>query len=299
MKVSIIIITRNRVNLLSKCLEPLFKQIESMETIEVIVVDNNSSDGTIDFLKKVTVNTSKFKYFIEDKVGASFARNLGILNSEGDWLCFLDDDGIPAEDFVEKMLNTISNFNFDGFGGMWYPYADKEIPSWIPNEVTTMRLLSNTISILGKGTTVAAGICAFKKEIVVKAGFFPTEIGPRDGKMGYGEEDYLQQIIWENGGLIGFNPYWTMKHIVADYKFSLKWNLNRYYLKGRDSNAYLPPIRSVNKIKIGFRILLVPIFLLIRNLPKLVINKNYFWQHWILDSFKYSLRMFGRLNSKI
>jgi glycosyltransferase involved in cell wall biosynthesis len=299
MKVSIIIITRNRVNLLSKCLEPLFKQIESMETIEVIVVDNNSSDETIDFLKKITVNSSKFKYFIEDKVGASHARNLGILNSEGEWLCFLDDDGIPSEDFVEKMLHTISNFNFDGFGGMWYPYADKEIPSWIPNEVTTMRLLSNNTSVLGKGTTVAAGICAFKKEIVVKAGCFSTEIGPRDGKMGYGEEDYLQQIIWKNGGLIGFNPYWTMKHIVADYKFSLKWNLNRYYLKGRDSNAYLPPIGSVNKIKIGFRILLVPTFLLIRNLPKLVMSKNYFWQHWILDSFKYSLRMFGRLNSKI
>ncbi|MES2411368.1 MAG: glycosyltransferase, partial [Bacteroidota bacterium] len=218
--------------------------------------------------------------------------------AKGDWLCFLDDDGIPDADFIDKLVFTIENYDFDGFGGMWYPYADRVVPDWIPNEVTTMRLLTKDICQLRKGETVAAGICAFKKEIVLKAGSFPTQIGPRDGKMGYGEENYLQLEIWRLGGVIGFNPNWTMKHYVSDIKFSLSWNLKRFYLKGRDSNAYLEPLSFGQKIIMAFRVLVVPPYQLILNSPKLLMKKNYLWQNWTIDSFKYSFRIYGRLFSK-
>ncbi len=133
---------------------------------------------------------------------------------------------------------------------------------------------------------------------VVSAGAFPVDIGMRGDIVGYGEENFLQINIRKNGGVIGFNPNWFMYHLVAPYKYSLKWNLVRFYSKGRDSNAYLAPISPVNKLKIGLRIIIVPFYLLIRNLPKLLLNKNYFWQNWVLESFKYSLRMFGRVTSK-
>ncbi len=296
-KISIIIVTRNRVKLLSNCLYPLIEQIENRENIEVIIVDNNSSDTTIEFLKDFTNKNKKFIYLEEANIGASYSRNKGISFAKGDWLCFLDDDGIPEIDFTEKLIYTIENYNFDGFGGMWYPYSEKIIPKWIPNEVTTMRLLTKSTESITYGETVAAGICAFKKEIIIKAGCFPTSIGPRDGKMGYGEENYLQFKIWKLGGVIGFNPDWKMKHYVSDYKFSLWWNLERFYLKGRDSNAYLEQLSFSKKIVLGARVVLVPIYQLVLNFPKLIIDKNYFWQNWVLDSFKYSFRIYGRLKS--
>jgi len=288
--ISIIVITRNRSQLLSKCLLPLVEQLKGREAIEVLIVDNNSTDATIDFLIDFTNKNSQFHYFIENQVGASFARNKGIVIAKGSWLCFLDDDGIPDSDFIDKLVFTIENYHFDGFGGMWYPYADKEVPSWIPNEVTTMRLLTKVTKEISYGETVAAGICAFKKEIVLKAGCFSTDIGPRDGKMGYGEENFLQQKIWQLGGIIGFNPQWSMRHYVSEIKFSLIWNLKRYYLKGRDSNAYLEPLSFSKKIVLSIRVILVPFYQLFK--------KNYLWQNWILDSFKYSFRIYGRLKSK-
>ena len=295
--ISIIIITRNRTQLLAKCLFPLIEQIQNRENVEVLIVDNNSSDNTIDFLMDFTNKNPQFHYFIENQVGASFARNKGIALAKGSWLCFLDDDGIPDSDFMEKLIFTIENYDFDGFGGMWYPYAEKEVPSWIPNEVTTMRMLTSQITKIPYGETVAAGICAFKKEIVLKAGCFSTEVGPREGKMGYGEEDFLQQQIWQTGGIIGFNPEWSMRHYVSDIKFSIIWNLKRYYLKGRDSNVYLAPFSFSKKVILAFRVIFVPPYQLILNTPKMLFNKNYLWQNWILDSFKYSFRIFGRISN--
>ena len=295
--ISIVVITRNRVQLLSKCLLPLVDQIRHREDIEVLVVDNNSNDTTVNFLHEFTTKNPQFHYFIEPEVGASFARNKGIAMSKGSWLCFLDDDGIPDPDFIDKLGFTITNYDFDGFGGMWYPYAEEEVPSWIPNEVTTMRFLTRTTKQLPYGETVAAGICAFKKEILLQVGCFSTEVGPRDGKMGYGEEDFLQKKIWQAGGIIGFNPEWSMRHYVSDIKFSLIWNLKRYYLKGRDSNVYLAPFSFSKKIILAFRVVFVPLYQLILNLPKMVFNKNYLWQNWILDSFKYSFRIFGRISN--
>jgi len=296
--ISIIVITRNRSQLLSKCLLPLVEQLKDREAIEVLIIDNNSTDSTSDFLIDFTTKNSQFHCFIEYQVGASFARNKGIAIAKGSWLCFLDDDGIPDSDFIDKLVFTIQNYHFDGFGGMWYPYADKIVPSWIPKEVTTMRLLTKIISEIPYGGTVAAGICAFKKEIIIKAGCFSTDVGPRDGKMGYGEEDFLQQNIWLQGGIIGFNPEWSMRHYVSDIKLSLMWNLKRYYLKGRDSSAYLAPFSFFKRIILTFRVVFVPSHQLVINFPKLIINKDYLWQNWVLDSFKYSLRMFGRLSSK-
>jgi hypothetical protein len=210
----------------------------------------------------------------------------------------LDDDGIPDGDFVDKLLFTISNYEFDGFGGMWYPYADGKVPKWIPKEVTTMRLLTKEIKVLPKGTTVAAGICAFKRTVVLNAGCFPTQIGPKNGKMGYGEEDFLQNKIWKAGGIIGFNPFWSMKHYVADYKFNLSWNLKRYYLKGRDSASYLLDVSPFKKIIVLIKILIIPAYLLIKNIPRVFFDKNYFWQQLVLDCFKFSYSEFGRLISK-
>lgn len=296
-KISIIVITRNRKLFLSKCLSPLVEQIRDNSFIEVIIVDNGSSDDTEDYLKDFTEKNIQFHYFVENQIGASYARNKGIAESRGSWLCFLDDDGIPEVDFVTKLNFTIENYQFDGFGGMWYPYSENEIPSWIPKEVTTMRMLTIGINEIPYGETVAAGICAFKKDIVIKSGCFSTQVGPRDGKMGYGEEDFLQQKIWQLGGKIGFNPDWKMLHYVSEPKFSLIWNLKRYYLKGRDSNAYLGSITFIKKIVFAFKVVFVPIYQLLRNFPKLVIRKDYLWQNWILDSFKYAFRIFGRISN--
>jgi glycosyltransferase involved in cell wall biosynthesis len=296
---SIIICTRNRYDLLQEALRSLISQIKNREDVELIIVDNDSIDQTSSIVSNYPeFDLSNVFLVTEKKIGLSFARNKGAEKANFDWVCYMDDDAKAYDDFVEVMFSTRDENSFDVFGGMFYPWYYLPQPKWLPKEVGVMHQYSKEIIILNNGQFVAGGICAFNKKILFDAGGFPTHIGMRGDVVGYGEENFLQIKIRELGGTIGFNPKWCMYHLVAPYKYSLYWNLNRFYSKGRDSNSYLPAIASVDKIKIGLRVLFLPPFKLIQNFPNLVINKNYLWQNWILDSFKYSLRMFGRLKSK-
>lgn len=88
-KVSVIIPTYNRENLVLESIRSVFAQ--TFADFEIIVVDDGSTDNTREILQPYL---SKIKYIYHRNTGQSFARNLGILASEGEYLAFLDSDDI-------------------------------------------------------------------------------------------------------------------------------------------------------------------------------------------------------------
>src|SRR6056300_1624629 len=89
--VSIIIPTFNRLDKLVNAIESVRKQ--SYKNYEIIVVDNSSTDGTIEYLNRL--NDNKISIFkIKNHGNIARSRNLGILNSKGDMLAFLDSDDL-------------------------------------------------------------------------------------------------------------------------------------------------------------------------------------------------------------
>ncbi|WP_254174589.1 hormogonium polysaccharide biosynthesis glycosyltransferase HpsE [Planktothrix pseudagardhii] len=72
---------------------------------EIIIIDNNSTDNTADLIKiyqKGWLRTVPLRYYLETQKGAAFARKKAIHQSKSTWIGFLDDDTIPALDWVEK-----------------------------------------------------------------------------------------------------------------------------------------------------------------------------------------------------
>ena len=105
--VSVIIPTYNRVKFLPACINSVLKQ--SIPVDEIILVDNNSSDGTVNYIR------DKFKMvrvLIERNKGVSFARNLGILNSKNNWVAFLDSDDEWMPDKIQKQIELIKRLNY-------------------------------------------------------------------------------------------------------------------------------------------------------------------------------------------
>lgn len=97
-KLSTIIVTYNSEKTIEECLQSVGSQIET------IVVDNNSTDSTSDIVKKFTsVKLIQNK----ENLGFGKANNIGVKNSTGDYLFFLNPDCIVEKNTIEKLCDYL------------------------------------------------------------------------------------------------------------------------------------------------------------------------------------------------
>ncbi len=102
--VSVIIPTYNRVNSLTDSLTSITNQ--TYKNIELIVVDDNSSDNTKEIIFSLEIPNLKFLTH-EKNLGAPAARNTGIKNCTGDFIAFMDDDDMWHPEKIERQLNYL------------------------------------------------------------------------------------------------------------------------------------------------------------------------------------------------
>ncbi len=110
-KVSIIVPVYNAENYLKQCLDSIVNQ--TYKNIEIICINDASTDNSLSILKEYEENDKRIKILSGEHIGAGKARNLGIENSNGDYLLFLDCDDFFELNMVEEMLNKIINENSD------------------------------------------------------------------------------------------------------------------------------------------------------------------------------------------
>ena len=113
-KVSAIITTHNRLEYLKKAIESVKKQ--TYDNLEIIVVDDASNDGTENYC----INDKSIKYIRiskEESKGGNYARNIGIDNSNGEYIAFLDDDD---EWYPEKITKQVDFLNQNADYGVVY-----------------------------------------------------------------------------------------------------------------------------------------------------------------------------------
>lgn len=101
--VTVYIPTFNRIRLLKRALESVRNQ--SYKNIEVIVVDDNSSDGTQEFLAEIAKIDPRVKFILKEvNSGACTSRNLAIDEAEGEFITGLDDDDYFLEGRIEHFV---------------------------------------------------------------------------------------------------------------------------------------------------------------------------------------------------
>ncbi len=105
--VSVYIPTKNRLKLLKRALNSL--QYQTYPNIEIVIVDDGSTDGTKDYLKSLK-NKENIKIIIRDKsYGATNAKNTAILESKGEFITGLDDDDFFLPDRIELFVKFWKN----------------------------------------------------------------------------------------------------------------------------------------------------------------------------------------------
>jgi len=205
---SVILITRNRKADLLDCLDSIIRQ--SYRPIEIVIVDNNSEVELLEPCKEKISHAEQvsFKFLKqEENKGVAGGRNVGVINSAGEILVFIDDDAVFATgDALEKVVSRFSNDKSLGILAFKSQnYLSKKVD---PNEFPHCNKLRNPDKRFETTYFIGVGH-AIKKEVFAKIGLYPPDFF-------YSMEEYdLSYRAIDNGYQIIYDPAVCVYHKVS------------------------------------------------------------------------------------
>jgi glycosyltransferase involved in cell wall biosynthesis len=104
--ISVIMPAFNAERYMQKCIESL--QSQTYERIEIVVVDDGSTDNTLDIATKMAQSDSRIKVYHKQNGGAASARNFGIDKATGSLIGFVDSDDYVSKDMYEELQKALA-----------------------------------------------------------------------------------------------------------------------------------------------------------------------------------------------
>jgi len=203
--VSVVVSTYNRADRLPAALEPLLSQTGGVSW-ELIVVDNNSTDGTAEVLAAWTAaHPGRLRAAFEPRQGLSYGRNTGISLARAPIVALTDDDVRVAPDWVGQLERAFREHpEIDFVGG-------RVLPTWIeppPRWLTTAHWSPLALQDYGaepmttgpeRAVCLVGASLAFRRRVFDRIGLFTPALGRiRDG-IGSTEDHDLQLRAWRAG----------------------------------------------------------------------------------------------------
>ncbi|MFB2837624.1 hormogonium polysaccharide biosynthesis glycosyltransferase HpsE [Floridanema evergladense] len=200
---------------------------------EILVVDNNSKDNTAKVVKEYQQNWSEnypLKYCQEQQQGAGFARQRAIKEAKSELIGFLDDDNLPAQNWIAAAYTFSQEHPKAGaFGSQIHPLYEVEPPE-------NFQKLAPFLAITERGEKPilyhpsskllppSAGLVVRKQAWLENVPNKLILTGRANGKMLTSEDlevlSHIQQSSWE----IWYNPAMEIYHKIPH------WRLERSYL---------------------------------------------------------------------
>lgn len=225
--VSVVISTYNRASLLATCLEALgAQQVTETTRWEVIVVDNNSSDHTPAVVAKASAGWSTpVRYLFEGRQGVAFGRNTGVEHARGRLVAFTDDDVVPAEDWIETLLNLCRDHQADVLGGRVMPRWAAPVPPWVTRWLEERQYRHTHLGILAHGEPtrircdtsyppIWTANAAIARHAFLELGGFDTRLGRIKDKLYGGEDTDLVRRAVARGLRVFYDPRLTVWHRI-------------------------------------------------------------------------------------
>ena len=261
---SVVIAVKNEEKYIEKCVESVFNQ-DFDGKYEVIVVDGMSTDGTSGLLEKLQKKYD-FKLFKNPKINAAAGRNIGIKNSNGKYIAFVDGDAIPAYDWLIQIKKVFEKKDVAGVGG----------PDLLPEDSSDKeknigRVMTSSIARGGKLNPSTqhslmeeekyvehiptCNLC-LKREVFDKVGFF-------DESFVKGQDLELNYRVVKAGFKLLYSPNITVVHYrknhVRDFARQIfKWAkakvaiIRKHGFQGLTSHVYLWPLYAIVSFVLGF-----------------------------------------------
>ena len=267
-QLSIIIVNYNVKEYLIRCINSIYNHIKEIK-FEIIIIDNNSSDGSADLI------TNKFPeiIFLKNNFNAGFsaANNQGIAKSQGEYIFLLNPDTCLVDDHFVKMFLFINENEKNVLVSPRLLNTDGTIQHSAWKKIAAIDILLETVlfkkSFYNKYPlenyftpqaidTTAGAAMLFSKNLI-------DSIGYLDENFFYSEDDEFCQRIRNNGGIIYYFPGMS---IVHHGKRSALQNIKISY-----ANATISKLKYYKKHQSSSKAFLVKIFIFIHIITRLCI----------------------------
>jgi glucosyl-dolichyl phosphate glucuronosyltransferase len=218
---SVVVCTYNRERYIEDTLRTLRDQRGVRGAYEVVLVDNNSPDGTAEIAKEFAKANSTFplRYVFEEKQGLSHARNRGIEEAHGKLILFVDDDIFADEHLVRAYIDFFgSQPGVLAAGGRIQVHFEGDEPEWLSSRLLPLLahhdMGSTTRRYSGNRYPIGANMC-FHREAFERVGSFDPNLGRKAGLLLASEEKDMFERLKASGADIWYVPSARVKHRVG------------------------------------------------------------------------------------
>lgn len=238
--VSVIIPTRNRARSLKLLLAGLAGAVRPCSAqVEIIVVDNGSTDETAELLKEEASLPRPDELIVlrQPIPGKSSALNLALPVARGEVVVILDDDVSVHPQCLAKHVDAHRQTDFAAIQGRILPGRDPDGKSADP-----VRLREYNIPLIdyGEEITPIRGLTgtnmSFKREVYKTVGLFDARLGP--GALGFSEDTEFSMRIKKAGFKIGYTPHAIVYHELNPARYGRTYNRDVEYRKGISRSIY-------------------------------------------------------------
>jgi O-antigen biosynthesis protein len=210
MKLSVIILNWNGQNLLEECLPSVVEALKIyQDDSEIIVVDNGSSDGSVEFVKTKFINVSVLA--LDKNYGFGEGNNAGVEKARGDIIILLNNDMLVDKNFIKPLID---GFEEDTFAigcqiyfqdkdkkreetGKTFAYWDQGTIRYLHQDVTELDYSRKYIPVFwGSG-----GAVAYDRKKILELGGFRKIYSPA-----YAEDTDISYRAWKRGWKVYFAP---------------------------------------------------------------------------------------------
>jgi len=230
--ISVIIPTYNRIKDLEECLVSIVNQNYPKDKYEIIVVDQGT-DGIEKLIRKYEI-FENIKFILETKISLSIARKVGVENSIGDIIAYIDDDAIADKDWLFNLSKGYDDPYVAIVGGKVLPIWSKNAKKIHKKKFSYTQSLFSLFNLGEKEKIVPYVIgvnFSVRKKIFKEFGFFDENIGRKGLNLLGGEETEFCERVGKKYN-IKYSPSANVYHKILDYRLRINWLISRAYYGG-------------------------------------------------------------------
>lgn len=235
---SVAICTHNRIDLLERALRSLIGQRVAAGRIEILVVDNASTDATAARIASLCGAGARLRALHEPTLGLTHARNRALHAARAPYLAFLDDDEVAEPTWAARLLDAIDRLGPAPacLGGPIDPLWDTPRPEWLDDTLLGFYSMLDygprPLRLDPERAPLFGGNFCFARAALRSIGGFETSLGRRGSQLLSNEDVLAQRRLARAGGAVWYVPDARVRHAMPAARLTPDWIVERAWWQG-------------------------------------------------------------------